>query len=163
MKYFMVIIVCLFSSSLMCEDYIMDSAGERKIITEHQYSENSYFRGFTVTGTFTDNYGNYGEWDTFVSSFITDGKISKLEFSTRLIYQNHKKIYFQGYRKEGNEEGAGVGRAIIVAGEGEFAKLVNTKCNYSVKFFNSSAFLRQKCKFKSEGLSIMKDIKEQNN
>ena len=147
----------------MSEDYIIDSTGERTVITEHQYSEESFFRGFKITGTFTDNFGNYGEWDTFVSSFITDGKINKLEFSTRFIYQNHKKIYYQGFRKEGNEEGTGVGRAVIVAADEEFKKLLDNKCNYSVKFFNTSVFLKQKCKLKPDVISVMKDIKEKIN
>ena len=67
------------ANNVNAKDYIWKSDGKRTLITEHKYSDNSKFRGYKIQGTFTDNIGNYGEWNTLVFAVISNSKINKLE------------------------------------------------------------------------------------
>ena len=154
-----VLILSLFSS-VNAKDYIWKNDGKRTIITEHKYSDNSNFRGYKIQGTFSDNLGNYGEWNTYVFAVISNSKISKLEFSVEFIYQNNKKIFFQGYRGQGSDEDAGVGKSILIAADKELKALIDTKCTYSIKFFNESTFGVNKCKFSEEQFLLIKNMNE---
>ena len=77
-------------------------------------------------------------------------------------FQNKNKFYLQGYRQEGTDEGAGVGKAMIVYPDKSFKSLINSKCVYSIKFFEDTVFSKIKCKVKPEGLKELKNIIEKN-
>ncbi len=160
MRFFLYVLILSLFSSVNAKDYIWKSSGKRTIITEHKYSYNSNFRGYKIEGTFTDNIGNYGEWDTYVFAVISNGKISKLEFSSEFTYQNNKKIFYQGYRGQGSDEDAGVGKSILIAADKELQALIDTKCTYSIKFFNESTFGVNKCKFSQEQFLLLKNMNE---
>ena len=160
MKIFLCVLILSLFSIVNAKDYIWKSDGKRTLITEHKYSVNSNFRGYKIQGTFTDNIGNYGEWNTYVFAVITDNRINKLEFSSEFTYQNNKKIFFQGFRGQGSDEDAGVGKSILIAADKEFQALVDTKCTYSIKFFNKSTFGINKCKFSEEQFLLLKNMKE---
>lgn len=163
MKYFLLFfLICLSCTPIKSQDYTIDNNGHRTIVTEHRFADKALFRAFKLVGTFTDNYGNYGNWDSFVTTFINEGKITNLDFSLRLEYQNKKHIYMQGYREEGTTEGAGVGRSIINAADNEFKSLINSKCAYSVKFLGDSFFGKNKCKLNKEALKELNNINEVN-
>ena len=158
MKIFLCVLIFSVFSSLNAKDYIWKSDGKRTLITEHKYSDNSSFRGYKIQGTFTDNIGNYGEWNTYVFAVISNSKINKLEFSSEFTYQNNKKIFFQGYRGQGSDEDAGVGKSILIAADKGLQALVDTKCSYSIKFFNESTFGVNKCKFSEEQFLLIKNM-----
>ena len=158
MRFTLYALILFLFSIANAKDYIWKSGGKRTLITEHKYSHNSKFRGYKIQGTFTDNVGNYGEWNTYVFAVITDSKINKLEFSTEFTYQNNKKIFFQGYRGQGSDEDAGVGKSILIAADKEFQALIDTKCSYSIKFFNESTFGVNKCKFSEEQFLLIKNM-----
>ena len=100
------------------------------------------------------NLGNYGNWNAFVTTYITDGKVAKLDFSNQFNFQNKNKFYLQGYRQEGTDEGAGVGKAMIVYPDNSFSSLINS-CVYSVKFLEDT-FLKNKIQYYKEGLLALK-------
>ena len=154
-----VLILFLFSI-VNAKDYIWKSDGKRTLITEHKYSDNSKFKGYKIKETFTDNIGNYGEWNTYVFAVISNSKINKLEFSTEFTYQNNKKIFFQGYRGQGSEEDAGVGKSILIAADKELEALIDTRCTYSIKFFNESTFGVNKCRVNEEQFLLLKNMNE---
>ena len=160
MKYFLVFVLFFIFSFLKCEDYIIDNNGTRTIVAEHKYSEKSLFRAFKLVGTFTDNLGNYGNWDAFVTTFVSNGKVLKLNFSSNFIYQNKKRFYQQGFREEGTDIGAGVGKAIITYSDKEFKSLLNSNCMYSVKFLGDTFFGKNKCKINKEALKVLKNVIE---
>ena len=120
----------------------------------------SFFRAFKIEGSFTDNLGNYGNWNAFVTIYITDGKVTKLDFSNQFKFQNKKKFYMQGFRQEGTDEGAGVGKAMIVYPDRTFKSLKNSKCVYSVKFLEDTFFGKTKCKITKEGLDELQKVSE---
>ena len=154
------ILILFLFSIVNAKDYIWKSDGKRTLITEHNYSDNSKFRGYKIQGTFTDNIGNYGEWNTYVFAVISNSKINKLEFSTEFTYQNNKKIFFQGYRGQGTDEDAGVGKSILIAADKELEALIDTRCTYSIKFFNESTFGVNKCRFNEEQFLLLKNMNE---
>ena len=160
MKIFLCVLILSFFSIVNAKDYIWKSDGKRTLITEHKYSVNSNFRGYKIQGTFTDNIGNYGEWNTYVFAVISNNKINKLEFSSEFTYQNNKKIFFQGYRGQGSDEDAGVGKSILIAGDKELEALIDTKCTYSIKFFNESTFGVNKCNLSEEQFLLLKNMNE---
>ncbi len=153
----------LIHFSLKCDDYILDNNGKRTMITEHTYNKDSLFRAFKIEGTFTDNFGNYGHWDAAVSTYITKGKITKLDFSNQFVFQNKKKIYLQGFREEGTDTVAGVGKAMILYADPEFKNLINSKCVYSVKFLEENFFGKMKCNISPEASKGLNNVKENSN
>ena len=160
MKELLVIFNLLFAFVSLGEDYFIDNNGKRTIITEHNYSDESSFRAFKLEGSFTDNLGNYGNWNAFVTTYITDGKVVKLDFSNQFNFQNKNKFYLQGYRKEGTDEGAGVGKAMIMYPDNSLKSLLNSKCVYSVKFLEDTFFGKIKCNISKEGLLALQKISE---
>ena len=141
-------------------DYIIDNNANRTIVMEHNYNETSFFKAFKLEGSFTDNLGNYGNWEGFVTTFIQNEKVIKLDVNSRFTYQNNKKVYFQGYRQEGTEESAGVGRSIIIYSDKSFKNLVDSKCLYSAKFFEQTLFSKIKCKIKQAGLIELEKVQQ---
>ena len=160
MKYLLIIFSLLLTSVGWSEDYIIDNNGKRTIVTEHYYNDKSFFRAFKIEGSFTDNLGNYGNWNAFVTIYITDGKVTKLDFSNQFKFQNKKKFYMQGFRQEGTDEGAGVGKAMIVYPDKSFKSLINSKCVYSVKYLEDTFFGQIKCDIPKEGLREIEKISE---
>ena len=160
LKYLLIIFSLLFTSGSWSEDYLMDNNGKRTLVTEHNYTNKSSFRAFKIEGTFTDNLGNYGNWDAFVTTYINEGKVTKLDFSNKFTFQNKSKFYLQGFRQEGTDEGAGVGKAIIVHPDSTFKSLKNRKCVYSVKFLEDTFFGKIKCNIPKEGLLELEKISE---
>ena len=141
-------------------DYIIDNNAKRTIVMEHNFNETSFFRAFKLEGSFTDNLGNYGNWEGFVTTFIQEDKVIKLDVNSKFTYQNNKNVYFQGYRKEGTDESAGVGRSIIIYSDKFFKNLVDSKCLYSAKFFEQTLFSKIKCKIKQAGLKELEKLEE---
>jgi len=160
MKRLLFIFSLLFTSFSCSEDYIIDNNGKRTILTEHNYTDKSFFRAFKIEGSFTDNLGNYGNWNAFVTTYVTDGKVTKLDFSNVFNFQNKNKFYLQGFRQEGTDEGAGVGKAMIVYPDKSFKNLINSKCVYSVKFLEDTFFRKTKCKITKEGLKELQKVNE---
>ena len=93
MKHLLIIISLLITSVSWSEDYFIDNNGKRTIVTEHNYTDKSSFRAFKLEGSFTDNLGNYGNWSGFVTTFISEGKVTKLDFSNVFKFQNKNKFY----------------------------------------------------------------------
>ena len=160
MKRLLFIFSLLITSVSWSEDYIIDNNGKRTIITEHYYNDKSFFRAFKIEGSFTDNIGNYGNWNAFVTIYITDGKVTKLDFSNEFSFQNKKKFYLQGFRQEGTDEGAGVGKAMIVYPDKSFKSLISSKCVYSVKYLEDTFFGQIKCNIPKEGLQELEKVSE---
>ena len=136
MKYLLTLLL-LFSTHSFSEEslnrYTIDSNGNVDTIVEHNYSKKYSFKNYTIRGTFEDNLGNYGSSDGTVVAEYKEGKVINLQWSSKLTYQNNKVIFAQGIRKKGIDK-AGVGKAILFAGEKLLDILDNVECNYGIKF-----------------------------
>ena len=98
MKHLLIIFSLILTSVSWSEEYFIDNNGKRVTVTKHNYTYQSFFRAFKIEGSFTNNLGNYGNWNAFVTTYITDGKVTKLYFSNQFIFQNKNKFYMQGFR-----------------------------------------------------------------
>ena len=160
MKYFLLLsILYLNLFNLYSNDYVFNISGKKTLITEHNYSDNYFYRAIKLDGAFTDNFGNYGDFDSSVTILIKQGKIYKVDFSNKYIFQNNQMIFMEGKREEGGK-GTGVGKAIIIAADNSFKNLLDSKCVYSIKYFNDTFFSLIKCKVNNDAIERLKNIKE---
>jgi len=68
----------------------------------------------------------------------------------------------EGKREEGGN-GTGVGKATIIATDNGLKNLLNSKCVYSIKYFNDTFFSIMKCKVIDDAVRRLKNIKEVSN
>ena len=160
MKYLLTLLL-LFSTHSFSEEslnrYTIDSNGNVDTIVEHNYSKKHNFKNYTIRGTFEDNLGNYGSSDGTVVAEYKEGKVINLQWSSKLTYQNNKVIFAQGVRKKGIDE-AGVGKAILFAGEKPLDILDNVECNYGIKFFKKNFFTKWICNIPEKNLKLLQKI-----
>ena len=137
--------------------YTIDQNGNVDTIVEHNYSKKHSFKNYTIRGTFEDNLGNYGSSDGTVVAEYKDGKVINLQWSSKLTYQNNKVIFAQGVRKKGIDE-AGVGKAILFAGEKPLDILDNLECDYGIKFFKSNYFTKWICNMSEKNFKLLQNF-----
>ena len=94
---------------------------------------------------------------TTVVAEYKDGKVINLQWSSKLTYQNNKVIFAQGVRKKGIDE-AGVGKAILFAGEKPLDILDNLECDYGIKFFKSNYFTKWICNMSEKNFKLLQNI-----
>ena len=87
------------------------------------------------------------------------GKIYRVDFSNKYIFQNNQMIFMEGKRADGGE-GTGVGQAIIIATDNDLKNLLDSKCVYSIKYFKETFFSIMKCEVNDIALKNLKNIKE---
>ena len=155
-----IILMLLFVYSFSEESlnrYTIDQNGNVDTIVEHNYSKKHSFKNYTIRGTFEDNLGNYGSSDGTVVAEYKDGKVINLQWSSKLTYQNNKVIFAQGVRKKGIDE-AGVGKAILFAGEKPLDILDNLECDYGIKFFKSNYFTKWICNMSEKNFKLLQNM-----
>ena len=160
MKYFLLFNILFYIHSNLCSnEFVMDVSGKQTVITEHNYSDDYFFRAIKLDGAFTDNFGNYGDFDSFVTVIMKQGNIYKVDFSNKFTLQNNKSYFMEGQRKQGGK-GTGVGEAIVISANSPFEDLLNCQCVYGIKYFQNTFFSKMKCKINDAALKEMKNIKE---
>ena len=165
MRYIVFIFIYIFSNLLTSKDqigeeeyeYLIDINGTIEIIKEHYYSGDHFFRNYIIDGNVEDNYGNYGSSETVVFAVYKKKKIIKLEWSNKIIFQNGKKVFFSGYRKDGVES-AGVGRSILFEADETLIDLIGMKCTYAIKFFKNKTFTKSKCKIDENKKKVLENL-----
>ena len=154
----MIIISILYTTQIFSKNILsVDFGGKRKIINTHQYSNTGKYIIYTIEGTFTDNFANYGSWDTMVIAQVEKGKILNMDLSTMWEYQNLSKVYFKGRRGDSDED-TGIGKVIVIGADESMKMLINTKCTYSVKILNENVFGVQKCELSKDAFNTLKDL-----
>ena len=145
--------------NLYSNDYVINISGKKKLITEHKYADNYFYRAIKLDGAFTDNFGNYGDFESSVTMVMKQGKIYRVDFSNKYNFQNNQIIFMQGKRADGGK-GTGVGKAVIIAADDDLKNLLDSKCVYSIKYFKDTFFSIMKCKVNDIALRRLKNIKE---
>ena len=145
-KYLLLIILILFSTfNLFSKDYLINLQAKVVNNDKHNYSEGNNFNLLKLDGSFTDNLGNYGNWNALASFELNNNKIKQHFFSAEIIFQNESKMYIQGSRNSKEFE-QGTGTFTVNAASKEIKELVGTKCIYAINFFKSTSFTNTKCK-----------------
>ena len=159
-KYLVLIILILLPTfNSFSKDYLINL--QAKVINndKHNYSEGNNFNLIKLDGSFTDNLGNYGNWNALASFELNNNKIKQHFFSAEIIFQNESKMYIQGSRNSKEFE-QGTGTFTVNAASKEIKDLIGTKCIYAINFFKSTSFTNTKCKVSDIAFERLQLIKQ---
>ena len=152
-------ILLLTTFNLFAKDYQINLQAKIVSSDKHSYSKDSNFNLLKLDGSFTDNLGNYGNWNALASFELSNGIIKQHFFSAEIIYQNETKMYIQGsWTSEEFEQGTGT--FTVNSASKELKRLVGTKCIYAINFFKSTSFTNTKCKVSDIALETLQLIKQ---
>ena len=159
-KYLFLIILLLLSTfNLFSKDYLINLQAKVVNNDKHNYSEGNNFNLIKLDGSFTDNLGNYGNWNALASFELNNNKIKQHFFSAEIIFQNESKMYIQGSRNSKEFE-QGTGTFTVNAASKEIKDLIGTKCIYAINFFKSTSFTNTKCKVSDVAFERLQLIKQ---
>ena len=159
-KYLLLIILILLPTfNLVSKDYLINLQAKVVNNDKHNYSEGNNFNLLKLDGSFTDNLGNYGNWNALASFELNNNKIKQHFFSAEIIFQNESKMYIQGSRNSKEFE-QGTGTFTVNAASKEIEELVGTKCIYAINFFKSTSFTNTKCKVSDVAFERLQLIKQ---
>ena len=144
--------------SLYSNEYLINFQAKVVSSESHNYTKDSSFNLIKLDGSFTDNLGNYGNWNALASYEISNSLIKQHFFSSEIIYQNESKMYVQGSRNSKEFE-QGTGTFTVNAASKELEELVGTRCIYAINFFKSTSFTNTKCKISESALKKLQLIK----
>ena len=149
--FFALKLLFLVSVQLSAEDnkeYIVTGSD----ITETETFElenKSKFSSFTVNGSWTDNFGNYG-FNKCMGIINKNLKNVELYFMCEREDKNGFKIWSINKRKSGIQN-SGVGTFEIVDATIPKKELfIGKKCTYAVKYLKETNFYKSKCKISEE-------------
>ena len=159
-KYLLLIILILLPTfNLVSKDYLINLQAKVVNNDKHNYSEGNNFNLLKLDGSFTDNLGNYGNWNALASFELNNNKIKQHFFSAEIIFQNESKMYIQGSRNSKEFE-QGTGTFTVNAASKEIKDLIGTKCIYAINFFKSTSFTNTKCKVSDIAFERLQLIKQ---
>ena len=159
-KYLVLIILILLPTfNLVSKDYLINLQAKVVNNDKHNYSEGNNFNLLKLDGSFTDNLGNYGNWNALASFELNNNKIKQHFFSAEIIFQNESKMYIQGSRNSKEFE-QGTGTFTVNAASKEIKDLIGTKCIYAINFFKSTSFTNTKCKVSDIAFERLQLIKQ---
>ena len=156
---FLIILILLSTFNLFSNDYLINLQAKVVNNDKHNYSEGNNFNLLKLDGSFTDNLGNYGNWNALASFELNNNKIKQHFFSAEIIFQNESKMYIQGSRNSKEFE-QGTGTFTVNAASKEIKELVGTKCIYAINFFKSTSFTNTKCKVSDIAFERLQLIKQ---
>ena len=150
--YFLVLkLLFLLSVQLGAEDkkeYIVTGSDKTETKT-FELENKSKFSSFTVNGSWTDNFGNYG-FNKCMGIINKDLKNVELYFMCEREDKNGFKIWSINRRKSGIQN-SGVGSFEIVDATIPKKELfIGKKCTYAVKYLKETNFYKSKCKISEE-------------
>ena len=159
MKQLIVILLIIFVScgNVSAFDYIMELHGKREIIKSYPLSEDKRYLNFILEGTFTDNLGNYGIWDSSNTLTLQNKNVVNLQGYGKSTYQNNEFIYVKGFRNK-QEQQSGVGKTEIVNASKFLLALIGMSCTYAVNFYEENAYFIQKCKITEKQKEVLSNI-----
>ena len=159
-KYLLLIILILLPTfNSFSKDYLINLQAKVVNNDKHNYSEGNNFNLLKLDGSFTDNLGNYGNWNALASFELNNNKIKQHFFSAEIIFQNESKMYVQGSRNSKEFE-QGTGTFTVNAASKEIKELVGTKCIYAINFFKSTSFTNTKCRVSDIAFEKLQLIKQ---
>ena len=159
-KYLVLIILILLPTfNSFSKDYLINLQAKVVNSDKHNYSEGNNFNLLKLDGSFTDNLGNYGNWNALASFELNNNKIKQHFFSAEIIFQNESKMYIQGSRNSKEFE-QGTGTFTVNAASKEIKDLIGTKCIYAINFFKSTSFTNTKCKVSDIAFERLQLIKQ---
>ena len=112
-------------------------------IKKLNFNSNDEAINFNNYGTWEDSLGNYGEGKCQGMSTIEDNQ-NDMKFYCEYIDQDDEKMIGKGIRK--SDINAGVGKMVMIDGEGKWKNMIGAECTYAIKYKGRVFFAAQKCK-----------------
>ena len=140
MRYF--ILLFLFSINSYAIDWSFKYSGFSEI-KKLNFNSNAEAINFNNYGTWEESLGNYGEGKCQGMSTIEDNQ-NDMKFYCEYIDQDDEKIIGKGIRK--SDINAGVGKMIMIDGQGKWKRMIGAECTYAIKYKGTVFFVAQKCK-----------------
>ena len=159
MKFFISILVSLLLITVSAEDnkeYIVTGSDITETKT-FELENKSKFSSFTVNGSWTDNYGNYG-FTKCMGIINKNSKNVELYFMCESEDKNGYKTWSISRRKS-EVQTSGVGSYEIVDSTIPKKELyIGKKCTYAVKYLKETNFYKSKCKISEELSKVFEKI-----
>ena len=148
LKIFIFLFLILMAKADDKKEYIVTGSDTTK--TESFNLENkSKFSSFTVSGSWTDNFGNYG-FNKCMGTINKNLKNVALNFMCEREDKNGYKIWTISKRNSETKT-SGVGTFEIVDATIPKKELfIGKKCTYAVKYLKETNFYKSKCKISEE-------------
>ena len=157
--FFVFKLLFLVSFQLSAEDnkeYIVTGSDITETKT-FELENKSQFSSFTVNGSWTDNFGNYG-FNKCMGIINKNLKNVELYFMCEREDKNGFKIWSINKRKSGIQN-SGVGTFEIVDATIPKKELfIGKKCTYAVKYLKETNFYKSKCKISKELSKVFEKI-----
>ena len=151
MKFLISIFICFILITASAEDskeYIVTGSDITETKT-FELENKSKFSSFTVNGSWTDNYGNYG-FNRCMGIINKNPNNVDLYFMCEMEDKNGYKIWLISKRNS-ETQSSGVGSYEIVNATIPKKELfIGKKCTYAVKYLRESNFNKSKCKISKE-------------
>ncbi len=141
----------------IAKDYVIESHGKRTLVKEHIYSKNDNLKIFKLEGTFTDNAGNFGEFNSIVNVKTLNKVIEKLEASNEFIYNANIKAYNIALRTN-NELEQGVGKWYFSYASKSINAIIHSECFYSIRYYKDNFLTLAKCNISEKAFEQIKNI-----
>ena len=152
-------VINLNCSNIKAKDYVIESQGKRVFVKEHIYSKKDSLKVFKLEGTFKDNAGNFGEFNSIVNVKIVNNIVESLDASNEFFYNKNVKAYNIAIR-ENNELKQGVGKWYYnYAGE-DINAIINSECFYSIRYYKDNYLTLAKCNISEKAFDQIKNIKK---
>ena len=148
MKYYLVIIVFIFIKYTYSTEMWMQDSTASITVSKIKTANNEIYSNILLTGTWTDNLGNFGTYKCNANSHKDTDKIL-LDGICEGINQNKEKLWYKIKRNSSTME-AGVGKTIYLEGTGKYKILKGISCNYGVRYLKNINFVKTKCKIPDE-------------
>ena len=134
----------ILATNIIAADYSSESSGketyEFSIDTIDGYSTEIR----KTEETWTDSLGNYG-LNTYVGTIIKEKEKLNLDLMCEYIDQDKQKNWSKLYRKKTIDDPV-IGVVEYIEATDKYKFLVGKKCNYAVKFYDTSFFFfKHKC------------------
>ena len=145
--------------SLKAKDYVIESQGKRVLIKEHIYSKKDSLKVFKLEGTFKDNAGNFGEFNSIVNVKIVNNIVASLDASNEFFYNKNTKAYNIAIR-ENYELEQGVGKWYFNYATKDINAIINSECFYSIRYYKDKYLTLAKCNISEKAFEQIKSIKQ---
>ena len=94
---FLVFFLSFLVSALHSYEYLINFQAKVVSSEKHNYTKDSNFNLIKLDGSFTDNLGNYGNWNALVSYEISNNLIKQHFLVQKLFIRMNQKYMFKGH------------------------------------------------------------------
>ena len=155
--FFLILINLLAISTIAAKEYVIESQGERILVKAHFYSDKDNLKIFRLEGTFKDNAGNFGDFNSIVTVNTIDNNIEKLEASNQFIYKDDI-IAYNSAKRNNDELEQGVGKWLYTYASKTISTIIDSECIYSITYYKNKYLTLAKCNIPNKAFEEIKNI-----